>query len=126
MKKKRSEDQTVTLIGKGIRITAATLQGAGTVRIEGEYHGNININGELMLEKSGQITGNTEASVAHVSGSITGDVKCADLLHIKTTGRIKGNIECDAIMMDEGAVFIGYSKMGERVPEHDPLGILED
>jgi cytoskeletal protein CcmA (bactofilin family) len=125
-KNKFMEEMAATVIGKGIRIDGKLLSGQGIVRIEGEYYGDINIDGELILEKSGQIFGNISVNIAHVSGSITGDVICSDILHIKTTGRIKGDIACEAILMDEGAVFIGYCNMNERIPESDPLGILED
>ena len=126
MKSKKRTDNTATVLGKGMRIDAKLLSGKGTVRIEGEYYGDINIEGELVLEKSGHITGNASADMAYISGSVAGDIKCTDLLHIKTTGRIRGDIECDAVLMDEGAVFIGYSKMREQPQEPDPLGIMED
>lgn len=126
MKKKYIEESAVTVIGKGMRIKAELLSGKGTVRIEGEYNGDINIDGELVVEQSAQISGNISANISNISGSVKGDVICSELLHIKTTGKIKGDISCDAILMDEGAVFIGYSNMSERAPEPDPLGILTD
>ena len=121
IKKEPYEAETITVIGQGMKIEANLLSGTGTVKIEGEYYGEININGELVLEKFGYIKGNINVKVAYIAGNITGNIKCSDLLHITSTGKITGDIECDAILMDEGAVFIGYSKMTEKNP--DPLGI---
>jgi cytoskeletal protein CcmA (bactofilin family) len=121
--RKYIEEPAVTLIGKGMQVNADLLGGTGNVRIEGEYHGDINIDGELTVERSGHIKGHISATVANISGSITGDIICSDLLHIKTTGKIKGDIACDAILMDEGALFIGRCTMNEIEPEPDPLGI---
>ena len=124
MKKKYTENASA-VIGKGIRIDAELLGGNGIVRIEGEYYGNIKIDGELIVEKAGQIYGNIITGSAYISGSIIGNIKCADLLHIKTTGKIKGDLECEAILMDEGALFMGYSKMNERELVSDPLGMQD-
>jgi len=120
--KKKYTDNASAVIGKGIRIDAGLLIGKGVVRVEGEYYGDIKIDGELIVEKAGQIHGNILTGSAYISGSIIGNIKCTDLLHIRTTGAVKGDLECDAILMDEGALFMGYSKMNERI-ESDPLGI---
>jgi cytoskeletal protein CcmA (bactofilin family) len=57
---------------------------------------------------------------------VNGNVKCSDLLHITSTGKITGDIECEAILMDEGALFIGQCKMNERDAGDDPLLGFED
>ena len=115
--KKDVGEPAVTTIGKGIRLEAGLLSGNGIVRIEGEYYGEISVNGELILEKSGYVNGNINVKIAYISGTVSGNIKCADFLHITPTGKINGDIECEAMLMDEGAVFIGYSKMNERKPE---------
>ena len=115
-----------TIIGKGMRIEAKLISGNGTVRIEGEYFGEIYLDGELLLEESGYLNGNVNVKIAYISGTVSGNIKCSDLLHITSTGKITGDIECEAVLMDEGAIFIGYSNMTEPAPEPDPLGILED
>jgi len=123
LKKDICEPGAVTLIAQGTRIEANLLSGNGIVRIEGEYYGEIYIDGELILEKSGHVNGNINVKTAYISGSVTGNIKCSDLLHIMSTGKINGDIECEAVLMDEGAVFIGYSKMVEK--DLDPLGLDE-
>ena len=125
MKKKYIRESDSVIIGKGMRLDAELLSGKGVVRIEGEFFGDIKIDGELMLEKSGHIYGNINANAAYIAGSITGDISCVHLLHIKTTGKVKGDITSEAILMDEGALFIGCSLMNERMPEPDPLGIQD-
>jgi len=117
------KDTDATIIGKSIKIDAKLLSGTGIVKIEGNYHGEIHIDGELILAKAGHISGNINVVSAYISGSITGNIKCSDLLHIQATGKISGDIECNSILMDEGAVFTGYSKMVDRNP--DPLGLEE-
>ena len=125
MKKRYTSESAAVIIGKGMKIHGELISGKGIVRIDGEYLGDIKIDGELMLEKSGHIRGNVTANSAYISGSITGNISCSHLLHIKTTGKLRGDIECDAVLMDEGALFIGCSLMNERAQEPDPLGIQD-
>jgi len=119
-KNEHEMDTATTILGKGMRIEGALVSGNGILRIEGDYQGEIRIDGELFLEKSGFINGNIGVTSAYVSGCIKGNVKCLDLLHITSSGKVNGDIECEAILMDEGAIFIGCSKMTER-EEHNPL-----
>jgi cytoskeletal protein CcmA (bactofilin family) len=116
-RKNRNTGETVTVIARGMLVDAKLVSGKGTLRIEGGYHGDIDIDGDLILEQSGHITGQVKAVTADISGSITGNIACSEWLHIKSAGKIKGDITCDAILMDEGAVFIGYSNMKEPLPE---------
>ena len=135
-KKNTGENYSGTVIGQGIRIEAKLLSGNGTVRIDGEYHGEVYIDGVLIVEKSGIVNGNINVKIAYIYGTVAGNVKCSDLLHITSTGKITGDIECEAILMDEGAVFIGRCKMNERREQEvsdafdsaepsDPLGLAE-
>ena len=123
--KKNNGGNSTTVVGKGMKIEAKLLSGSGIVRIEGDYIGEVNTDGELVLEKSGYINGNISVKIAYISGIVEGNVKCADLLHIMSTGKITGDIECEAMLIDEGGVFIGYSKMSDR--NINPLnGLIEE
>lgn len=113
-------DTATTVLGKGIRIEAALLSGEGTIEIEGEYDGEINIDGKLILAKSGRINGNIKTKTAYISGNIEGNITCTELLHIKPTGRIIGDIESASTLMDEGAIFVGYSKMSSSTSNTPP------
>jgi len=114
-----------TLLGQGMRMEATVLVGKGIVQIEGEFHGEVNIEGSLVLTNTGNIYGNTKVNVAYISGNITGNIYCSELLHIMATGKIKGDIECDAILMDEGAIFNGTCKMNDQGVA-DPLVFDEE
>ena len=113
-KKDATDEADITVIAESTRIDDAVMNTKGIVKIEGEYHGNISVDGQLIVGESGYISGHVNASSVDIYGSITGNVVCSDWLHIKATGTIKGDITCNAILMDEGAVFIGYSNMKDR------------
>jgi len=108
-----------------MRIDAKLLSGSGILRVAGEYNGEIYIDGDLILEKTGNIGGNINVKTAYIYGRVTGNVKCSDLLHITSTGKITGDIECEAILMDEGALFAGHCIMNEHDhgTESDMIGL---
>ena len=125
MKKTHRENNELTVISKGIKIEAALISGGGVVRIEGEYCGEIKTDDDLVVAKSGRINGNICVESAYISGNVTGNIKCFDLLHITSTGKVNGDIECEAVLMDEGAVFTGYSKMKEPEIQDEINNIME-
>ena len=127
-KKNIDETTTATVISKNMRIEAKLISGSGILRVEGEYNGEVYIDGDLILENSGYINGNINVKTAYIYGRVTGNVNCSDLLHITSTGKISGDIECEAILMDEGALFAGQCRMKERIIDDnaDNNGIVSD
>jgi len=66
-----------------------------------------------------------QAGVVVVAGQITGDVVAARRLHIEKSGRVEGDVQTPALLMEEGAVLNGRVRMGKSAekpaskrPEH--------
>jgi cytoskeletal protein CcmA (bactofilin family) len=118
---KKDDSEKETVLGEGVKLKAATMTGTGYVCIKGEYCGDIVLDGELEIMKTGKVTGNIQATCVFISGSVEGNIICTDLLHIRDGGKITGDIDCVAVLMDEGSYFVGYSKMKDR----DPIGLNE-
>ena len=102
-----------TVIGEGMTLEAIRMTGPESVRIDGEYKGNLELTGSLVLGDSGVITGNVEASYFLVAGEITGNIKCHTQLHFASTAKINGDIEAQSLIVDEGSQISGRYKIGE-------------
>ena len=102
-----------TVIGEGICLEAIRMTGAEPVRIDGEYKGNLELDGSLVLGDSGVITGDVEASYFLVAGEITGSIKCHTQLHFASTAKVSGDIEAQSLIVDEGSQISGRYKIGE-------------
>jgi len=102
-----------TVIGEGMTIEAIRITGSESVRVDGTYKGNIEIDGSLVLGDSGSIIGDVEASYFLVAGEMTGNVKCNTQLHFASTAKVIGDIEAQSLIVDEGSQVTGRYRIGE-------------
>lgn len=109
-KKFDNGDKIDTLIGKSA-IVEGTINGEGTIRIDGKVNGGINITGNLVLGEEGLILGNIKAENAFIAGTIEGNVTVNAQLHLTHTARLTGDMLVKNVVIDEGAVFNGSCKI---------------
>jgi cytoskeletal protein CcmA (bactofilin family) len=109
-----TESSTINLIGGGTSIVG-DITSNGDVRIDGTLKGNISISGKLVVGQSGQIEGNITCQNADVSGEILGSVNVSELLALKSTAKILGDIITGKISIEPNATFTGTCNMGAVV-----------
>ena len=97
-----------TVIAKGVSIETGEISGAGNVLIEGEFKGNISIDGDLVIGSSGEMTGDIKARSVMFSGIYSGSVNVEGTIHFCEGSKVKAQVEATKIIMDEGAIFDGY------------------
>jgi len=102
-----------TVIGEGMSLEAVRMTGSESVRIDGTYKGNLELDGSLVLGDSGIIVGNVEASYFLVAGEITGNIKCHTQLHFASTAKVVGDIEAQSLIVDEGSQVTGRYRVGQ-------------
>ena len=105
---------SVNLIGAGTQITG-DINCAGDVRIDGTLTGNIITSGKFVLGPQGLVEGNVTCSNADISGEIKGVLKINELLQLKASAKIKGDIITAKLSIESGAVFNGTCNMGAVV-----------
>lgn len=103
-------ETTNTVIGEGVKLISAKLSGIGSLRIDGEFTGDIEIDGEAILGESGCVYGNITSRQALIAGKVEGFIKCKASIHATQTATISGDIEACALIIDEGANFNGSCK----------------
>lgn len=102
-----------TFIDKGVTVQAQRLSGSESVRIDGIFIGDIDLNAYLQVGESGQIDGNLNVSYALIAGEITGNILCRAALHLSSKAKVYGNITASRVIIDEGAVFHGFCETRE-------------
>jgi cytoskeletal protein CcmA (bactofilin family) len=105
---------SVNLIGNGTKITG-DITSAGDVRIDGYLTGNIIIAGKFVLGANGVVEGNISSVNADISGEIKGTVNVSEILSLKATARINGDIVAGKLAIEPGALFTGTCNMGAKV-----------
>jgi len=81
------------------------------VLIEGEINGNISCSGKVHVGTTGRIKGNLVSHNAEFEGMQEGELTIENILILKSTARVKGNIETLKLNIEEGAFFEGSCVM---------------
>jgi cytoskeletal protein CcmA (bactofilin family) len=83
----------------------------GDIRIDGNVVGTLKVEGKLVLGVSGKIEGEVKCKNAEIMGNIEGEVKVSELLSLKATSSIKGDIITNKISIEPGANISGTINM---------------
>ncbi len=106
--------QEINLIGKGTEITGE-IKSEGDIRIDGELNGNISSTGRVVIGDSGRVTGEVICKNCEVAGYVKGKMKIEQLINLKSTATVLGEISTDKLSIEPGSVFSGNCTMGNQL-----------
>lgn len=106
-----SETPSVNLIGAGT-VIQGDIKTNGDIRIDGALTGSISVKGKLVIGVSGSVDGEISCQNADVSGTVKGKVTVAELLTLKASAKLTGDIITNKIAIEPGAMFSGSCSMG--------------
>jgi cytoskeletal protein CcmA (bactofilin family) len=88
------------------------------IRIDGFVKGVISTKGRLVVGVSGSISGDVICQNAEIEGKINGSMKVGELLSLKSTSKIEGEITTGKLSVEPGAVFAVKCSMGGVNPSN--------
>jgi cytoskeletal protein CcmA (bactofilin family) len=122
------ETGAVNIIGAGTAIDGDISCG-GDIRIDGNLKGTINTRGKLVVGPSGVVEGEVFCQNADISGEIRGKVNVTELLTLKATAKLSGELVTGKLAIEPGADFSGSCAMADIVKntlhEHKQVAIAE-
>lgn len=107
-----SPQQVETIIGKET-VIQGDIKSKGSLRVEGEVKGAMEIEGNVFIGRDGRIEADILSENIIVAGSVQADIKSKGKLKILSQGKVVGDIEVSHLIIDEGGSFIGHSKRYE-------------
>ncbi len=96
------EREAAAVVDRKTEITG-TLHSSGNVLVEGRFHGEIEANETVWVDKGAQSDGQIRAAAAVISGAVDGQIECGDRLQIAATAVISGEIKTPILVIEEGA-----------------------
>jgi cytoskeletal protein CcmA (bactofilin family) len=88
-----------------------TLKTEGAVRLLGSIQGEIESKSTIIVEDKAHVTARLTAAQVTIAGQVDGQIYCEGRVEIRPTGRVTGEINAGALIVQEGAYFEGNSKM---------------
>ena len=112
------ETDTRDYVGGAVNVIAqgTQLQGnmvtASDCRIDGMLRGNVESKAKIIVGRTGIIEGNIKCANVEVEGTVRAEsLVVTELIALKSTANITGNIETTKISIEPGAEFSGNCKM---------------
>lgn len=111
-KNNESEPAAINLISNGTDITG-DIRSNGDIRIDGSLTGNLNTKGKVVIGPTGKISGEVICKNSEVSGVVEGKISVNQLLNLKASSKILGDIATSKLSIEPGAKFTGNCKMSD-------------
>ncbi len=109
------ENKAINIIGTGTSIVG-DITSDGDIRIDGTLSGNLSTKGKVVIGTSGKIKGEVNCKNSDVSGKLEGKATIKELLTLKSSCKIIGDITTNKIAIEPGAVFTGTCNMDGNTP----------
>ena len=106
----KNKDEINAFLGKDTEFEGK-LSFKGAVRIDGHFKGEIYTEGTLIVGESAIIQSDIHVSHIIVSGEITGNIVADNRIEIHAPGKVFGNIQSPAVIIEEGVIFEGNCRM---------------
>ena len=111
----KSYEQENNIGGVNIIASGTTFQGdittTGDCRIDGMVKGNIKSKAKVIIGQSGSLEGDIACQAIEIEGHVRANINVSELLGLKSTACLIGNILVGKIAIEPGASFTGSCKM---------------
>ncbi|MCP4440030.1 MAG: polymer-forming cytoskeletal protein [Aureispira sp.] len=84
------------------------------VRLDCALEGNLECKAKVVIGVNGTVKGNVVCQNARIEGTVDGNVKVWELLDMRSTSIINGDIVANKLVVEDGAVFNGACQMGKQ------------
>lgn len=102
-----------SLIGAGTSLKG-DITSNGDLRIDGTLIGNINCTAKVVIGANGVVEGDISGQQADIMGKVSGTIKVKDLLQLKSSCVVDGNLHAAKLQIEPSASFNGQCHM---IPE---------
>lgn len=109
-KNNETEQNSINIIGVGTDI-AGDVNSNGDIRIDGSLKGNLVTRGKVVIGETGRVNGEIHCKNSDIAGEIEGKIFVGELLSLKTTAKVFGDIQASRLAIEPGCKFTGYCNM---------------
>lgn len=106
-----AQSHKVSVLGGGMTVTG-DVSGGGELRIEGSLEGSVSTDGRVIVEASGQVLGDIEATEVIASGKVSGKITASGAVRLQSGCHILADVHATRISVEEGGIVNGRLIMG--------------
>lgn len=107
---------SINLIGAGT-VIKGEVKSNGDIRIDGTIIGSVTSKSKVVIGSTGKMEGDIFCQNADISGAIKGKTVVAEMMFLKSTAVVNGDIHTGKLVVEVGAAFTGNCNMGPMVKD---------
>jgi cytoskeletal protein CcmA (bactofilin family) len=88
------------------------IEGAGHVRIAGSFKGDIQVEGNLTIERGAHLAGEVRADTIIIAGELQGNIQAASRVELMESGTITGDLKAGSLTVAAGSRMRGKAEFG--------------
>lgn len=104
-------ERSESFFGPGVTIEGK-IQGDADVRIGGKFTGNIEIKGNLKIDKGARVAATINAATVTIEGEVEGNVSASAQVKLSESGQVIGDIKAAALAVTPGSRVRGKVESG--------------
>lgn len=108
----RRERSEQSFLQHGVRIDG-DIHADGDLRIDGQVKGTLTVGGTLTAGPKSSIVATIKSRSMVIHGSLDGVVQAEERIHLSRGAKVRADLYCQSLVIDEGVFFHGRSHMGE-------------
>jgi cytoskeletal protein CcmA (bactofilin family) len=101
-----------SILGPGCKVKG-NIELQGTIRVDGDFDGDIKCPDTLIIGKTGLVKANVTVKNAVIGGKLVGNIQATNKIELQTGSHVEGDIQTARLVIDEGVFFEGNCKMGQ-------------
>jgi cytoskeletal protein CcmA (bactofilin family) len=105
-----------TVFGVGVTIEGK-IEGDADVRIAGKFKGDIQIKGDLNVEKGAHLTAKIAAANVTLSGELNGNVVASGQIKLLESAQVTGDLKASTLTVAAGSRMRGHVEFGWSAAE---------
>jgi cytoskeletal protein CcmA (bactofilin family) len=111
-----SSGSSINLIGAGT-VIEGDIRSNGDIRIDGAVYGHVYSKAKVVVGNTGLVEGDINCQNADVSGTVKGKSTVNELLFLKASSKMNGDIVTGKLVVEVGATFTGSCNMGPLIKD---------
>ncbi len=115
------DSRQTSIVAQGCKFDGK-VEARGTLRIEGEFKGNIGTPENLVIGKSGVVHATVSVKNAIIGGQLFGNITAENKIELQSGSHVEGDIKTKRLVIDEGVFFEGNCSMGSGQRKTAPAG----
>lgn len=98
------------------------IEGSGHVRIAGRFKGDVNVQGNVMIDSGAHVTGQVRAHTVTIGGELHGNIDAAARVELLETGVLAGDVKAASLTVAAGSRMRGQVEFGWTEQAARPIG----